>query len=128
MLQIGLDTTMGEVTESMQLVFPYYTIEPFVPHMNPANQRFQEGAPTAAARGKWNPELNHVNLQVTAEWRELQLTALELSRLQRGDVLLMSPQHASQVQLCLAGLAKFHGRLGTSGRRWAVELTGQIEP
>ena len=125
MLQITLETGLGEDAEQMQLVFPYYTIEPFVRHMNPLGMHYNEDPD--GAKDKWNPELNNIKVNITAEWQGLELTALEISRLKPGDVLLMSPQNANQVQIRLANMPKFCGRLGTCGHKWAVELSGVLQ-
>jgi flagellar motor switch protein FliM len=127
MLQITLEAAFDDTVEPMQLLFPYYTIEPFIRHMQPLGMQFTDGAAPGAKEGasrhKWNPELNTVKINITAEWPGLQLTALELARLKAGDVLLMPAQNTNQVQVFLAKTPKFCGRLGTCGPRWAVELT-----
>jgi hypothetical protein len=39
-----------------------------------------------------------------------------------------SPEMAGQVRLRLARKARFVGRLGTRGNKWAVELTQVLNP
>lgn len=124
MVMLTLETGFGEDVDQMQMVFPYYTVEPFVRHMNPLGMHMDDG--TNSSKGKWNPELNNVRVCISAEWKGLELTALEMSRLKQGDVLLMPPQNASQVQISVSKVPKFQGRLGTCGPKWAVELTNII--
>jgi flagellar motor switch protein FliM len=44
--------------------------------------------------------------------------------LKKGDVLMLDPKCAAQVQLRLSHLPKFVGRPGMRSGKWAVELTG----
>jgi flagellar motor switch protein FliM len=125
MLQVILDTGLGQEVQPMQLVFPYSTIKTFVRHMNPAGLPYSDGG-AAGVREKWNPELNAVKIDLTAAWEGPKLSALEISRLKLGDMLMMSPQDAERVQIRLAGVPRFCGRLGTCGRKWAVELTSVL--
>jgi flagellar motor switch protein FliM len=54
----------------------------------------------------------------------LKLSAGEITRLKSGDVLMLDPKCAAQVQLRLSKIPKFIGRPGTRSGKWAVELTG----
>ncbi len=126
MLSLTLDASLGEAQDQMQLVFPYYAVEPLVRLLAPVVSPEAEAAPSVALKMKWKPELGEIALPITAQWAGLQATAREVSRLRTGDVLLLGPHCAAQVQIRLARVPKFLGRLGTCGSRWAVELTEPI--
>jgi flagellar motor switch protein FliM len=64
---------------------------------------------------------------VTAEWPALEMTARDLTNLKVGDVLPLDGEVVNQVRLRLAALPKFIGRLGTTGSKWAVEITETIQ-
>jgi flagellar motor switch protein FliM len=121
MVMLTLQVGVGAASESLQMVFPYYTVEPFVRNMNPRSASF--GNPEEAAPAKWNAEFDTIRTGLTAEWGGLSLTTLEMSRLKAGDVLILSHQNANQVQVRISSRPKFQGRLGTCGQKWAVELT-----
>lgn len=128
MLSLGLDASLGELQGQVQLVFPYLALEPLLRLLAPAVSPDSEAAPSATPKIKWNPELNEVKVPVTAEWSGLKVTTHEMARLKQGDVLLLDPHRAAQVQVRLARTPKFLGRLGTCGPSWAVELTEAIQP
>ena len=128
MLTLCIETTLGDCHEQMQIGFPFYTLEPLMRQCNQALEAStQEVAPAPAARPKWNQVLEQVRIPVVAEWHGLELTVNELARLQVGDVLQLDPACTQQVQVRLASLPKFAGRLGTQGDKWAVELTEMLK-
>jgi flagellar motor switch protein FliM len=125
MVLLTLDVGFGGTVEPMQIVFPYYTVEPFVRNMNPRGANFRDTTGEASAT-RWNPEFDSITTSLTAEWQGLGFTAVEMSRLKTGDVLLMPPQNASQVRVRISSVPKYQGRLGTCGQNWAVELTAAL--
>ncbi len=122
MLILTLTGGIGEQSDPIHLVFPYATIEPLVRLLTPSLPG-AETAPARAAKPKWNPELNDIKVPVIAEWHGLKMSAAEISRLKAGDLLALDPACAAQVHLRLSHVPKFIGRPGTSGGKWAVQLT-----
>jgi len=122
MLCLAMEMRVGDCLEQMQLAFPHYTIDPIVKHIGSATPAIQEMAKPAAPL-RWNPELDDVPVNVTANWGGLQLTARELAALKPGDVLMLDAQMPQQVRVSVASTPKYGARLGTRGRQWAVELT-----
>lgn len=127
MVCLTVEVQLGDCKETMQIAFPHYTLEPIVRQLTALNVTEKNAAlPPPAPR--WNPELNGVPVSVAAEWSGLQLTARELFSLRPGDVLLLDPQVTQTVRVNIASSARFVGRLGTRGTRWAVELTQPFNP
>lgn len=122
MLILTMTGGIGEQSETIQLVFPYATVEPLVRLLSPSLPG-SETAPARSARPKWNGEFNDVKVPVIAEWHGLKMSASEISRLKVGDMLALDPACAAQVHLRLSQVPKFIGRPGTSGGKWAVQLT-----
>jgi flagellar motor switch protein FliM len=85
-----------------------------------------EPPPAPRAKLAWNPEFDEMLVSTSAEWQGLKITAHEITRLKAGDVLLLAPGCASQVQVRLSHLPKFLGRPGTCGGKWAIQLTNSI--
>jgi flagellar motor switch protein FliM len=127
MLAVNIEMVMGEETDVIQMVLPYYTIEPMVRKLAPPGMSETEAAPVPVTKPKWNLQLNEVQVPLTAEWKGLAVSVKEITVLKPGDVLMMSPEAVQQVQIKIANLAKFNGRLGTCGHNWAVELTNPIK-
>jgi len=122
MLVLTLTGGIGEQAEGIQLVFPYATVEPLVRLLSPSLPG-AEAVPARSAKPKWNTEFDDVRVPVTAEWHGLKMSAGEISRLKVGDMLALDPACAAQVHLRLSHVPKFIGRPGTSGGKWAVQLT-----
>ena len=78
------------------------------------------------AKPKWNPEFNEVKVPVVAEWQGLKMSAGEITRLKAGDLLMLDPACAANVQILLNQIPKFIGRSGTCAGKWAVQLTAAI--
>ena len=124
MLALSIDSRLGECEESIQLVFPHYTIEPLVPAMGQAPDKSGSGAPTVRnEKVAWNPRYADVPVSVVAEWEGVELSARELAHLKVGDVVPLEGTCVEEVKVRLADAARFRGRLGASGGRLAVELT-----
>jgi flagellar motor switch protein FliM len=122
MLILTMDGGVGEQAEPIQIVFPYATVEPLVRLLSPSLPG-AETAPARASRPKWNTQFNEIKVPVIAEWHGLKMSASEILRLKAGDLLALDPACAAQVHLRLNQVPKFIGRPGTSGGKWAVQLT-----
>jgi flagellar motor switch protein FliM len=125
MLTLTLEAGIGDQLEPIQMVFPYATVEPLVHLLAPAMPE-SESPPVKPVKLDWNPRFNDMPVAASAEWRGLQITAGEITRLKPGDVLLLAPGCTAQVQVRLGHLPRFLGRPGTSGGKWAIQLTAPI--
>ena len=129
MLCLAMETRVGDCLEQMQLAFPHYALEPIVKYLaslGAAEKELPSSASTPPTR--WNPELNDVPVGLTAEWHGLRLSARELAVLKPGDFVMLDPHLIQQVQLHVASVPKFQGRLGTRASQWAMELTEPLQP
>ncbi|HVY72324.1 MAG TPA: FliM/FliN family flagellar motor switch protein [Verrucomicrobiae bacterium] len=128
MLVLSMEARLGDCIEQMQIAFPFYTLEPLLRSLG-ADIVTSEPPPavTPPAAIQWNPELDDLPLQITAEWQGLQMTAGQLSRLKPGDVVLLDPRAGNEVQVKLAGVPKFAGRPGTRNQAWAVQLLHRLD-
>jgi flagellar motor switch protein FliM len=125
MLVLTLEAGFGDRRDPIQFVFPYATVEPLVRLLCPAMPE-QDGAAIRSPKYKWNSELDDIQVPVVAEWQGLKLSAGDITRLKSGDVLVLDPACAAQVQLRLSHVPKFVGRPGTRTGKWAIELTAPI--
>jgi flagellar motor switch protein FliM len=126
MLALTLDGRFGDQHGTLQLAFPYATVEPLVRLLHPADLTGAAGAAPQPPNARRNQKSDDVSVPVMAEWQGLQLSARDLARMKTGDVLLLDPTAASQVQLCVNQTPRFVGRPGTCAGRWAVELSGPV--
>lgn len=126
MLCISLAVKLGEQAEYLYLAFPYTTVEPLMRLLCPSGVPEADMAASRAPKPKWNAEFDDVTVPITAEWQGLKLSAGNIVRLQKGDVLMLDPRCAAQVQIRFSHVPKFTGRPGTRDGRWAVELTNAV--
>jgi flagellar motor switch protein FliM len=124
MLVLTIDAGFGEQLEPVQFVLPYAAVEPLVRLLCPAGMTGTDAAAARTLKFRWNSEFDDVPVPVVAEWQGLKLSAGDVTRLKKGDVLMLDPKCAAQVQLRLSHLPKFVGRPGMRSGKWAVELTG----
>ena len=125
MLILTMTGGIGEQLESIQMVFPYATIEPLMRLLSPTLP-VSDAAAARAATPKWNPEFNEVKVPVIAEWQGLKMSAGDITRLKVGDLLMLDPAGAAEVRILFNNIPKFTGRPGTSDGKWAAQLTGAI--
>lgn len=125
MLILTMNGGVGENLDPIQFVFPYTTVEPLMRLLAPALPQ-SDIKPASAGKPKWNSEFDDVKVPLLVEWYGLKVSAGEIARLQAGDVLMLDPASAAQVQLRFNLVPKFIGRPGTSGGKWAVQLTRPI--
>ncbi len=124
MICVTMDMGIGDSVQQLQLAFPHYMLEPIVKHLTGMNT-VERDVPSSGGspQPRWNTEFDDVPMEVTAEWEGLRLTARELVCLEPGQILLFDPQMTQEVHVHVGSVAKYHGRLGTCGSKWAVELT-----
>lgn len=128
MLVLGMEASLGDCIEQVQMAFPYFTIEPLVRQLAAQTAPDRDTISKASTRPKWNNDFNDVPVAVSAQWQGLELTARALSALKPGDVLMLEPEFFDQVRVNYASAPKFLGRLGTRAQKWAVELTAPVAP
>lgn len=125
MLILTMDAGIGDQLEPVQLAFPYATVEPLMRQLSPA---LPGAEPPPARPGKpvWNREFDEVKVTASAQWQGLKISAAEITRMKLGDVLMLAPGCATEVQLRLSHIPKFLGKPGMCGGKWAVQLTESL--
>ena len=129
MLVAAFDARIGDAAGKIRIALPFSTVEPILQIIRaelkpPVETPLPTAAPAKPAA--WNPALDHVAIPVTAELPGPQITARELQQLKVGDVLPISADAASLVQVKLGGVPRFNARLGTRDQHWAVEVLNAL--
>lgn len=125
MLVAAFDARIGDASGKIRIALPFSTIDPILQIIRAELKPPVDAPPPTATPVKpaaWNPALDHVAIPVTAELPGPQITARELQQLKVGDVLPISADAASLVQVKLGGVPRFNARLGTRDQHWAVEV------
>jgi len=123
MLTVAIETVLGDCVESLQIAFPYYTIEPLVRQLNSQINDNQEIRSQTTGTPRWNPGFGDILIPLTAQGLGLEMSSRQLAELRPGDTMMVDPSCFNRIQVSLAGVPKFVGRLGSCGNNWAVELT-----
>lgn len=127
MLVLSVEARLGDCLETIQMGFPYYTLEPLIRSLAQSVESMAADAPSTKGAGiRWNPQFDDVRVPVAASWRDLEMRARDIAALRVGDILEIAPSCVDQVSVHLAERPSFRGRLGTKGKNWAVELTEPI--
>mgnify|MGYP001244544741 CR=1 FL=1 len=129
MLSVLIEARIGECMEKIQIGFPCNTLEPLIERLSlkldTAVKEVQKATQTTM---RWRPAFNTIEVPVTAYFPPMTFAAGQLARLKKGDVLTWSPDIVEQVQLRVASLPKFSGRLGKRGKNWAIEINQILTP
>ena len=125
MLTLTLSGGFGDKLEPIQIAFPFSTIEPLMRLLSPALPDTDTPA-VSTAKPRWSAGFDDVKVPVVAEWHGLKMSARQITQLKAGDLIPLDPACAAQVQLRLSNIAKFTGRPGTCGGKWAVQLTSAM--
>lgn len=127
-LALSLEARIGDCLEVIQIGFPYFTLEPLIAALNQAVES-SVGEPTkpATTKPRWNPHFDDIRIPVTAVWTDLELTARDIAALKVGDVLELPAACAEQVNVRFGEVPRFQGRLGTRGKKWAIELSQRLK-
>jgi flagellar motor switch protein FliM len=127
MLVVGLDATLCDCREQIQMAFPCAALEPLLRKLAAQRGVASEPAPPPANACGWKPCFDEVRIPVTGAWQGWEVPARDVLRLKVGDVLRMDSAAAGQVEVRLGGQAKFQGRPGLVAGNWAVELTEVVK-
>jgi flagellar motor switch protein FliM len=124
MLVLSIEATINDCTETLQIAFPYWTIELIVHLLSSRLKPSPEDLPDVPSEqgGAWNSHYDNTPMLVSAESNGLKLRAKDVVGLRVGDIVPLPPEFAERVQVKLASEKRYYGRLGTVDGRWAVEI------
>lgn len=123
MLSVLMEVRIGECLEKIQIGFPCTTLEPLIQQLSlKLDSAVKEVQKIAQTPTRWRASFNTVEVPVTAYFPPMVFAARDLARLKTGDVLTWDPEVVNQVQLRVASIPKFTGRLGKTGNNWAIEI------
>ena len=127
LLGLSWELTLGERVQCIQIGLPLTMLEPVLSQMAAEPAPADAAAEAPALRPAWNPQFDHVRLPLTARCEDFEVSARRLAHLEVGDVLPIHAAFLNCVQVRLAAIPKFVGRLGRQGQQRAVELTASLQ-
>jgi flagellar motor switch protein FliM len=123
MLVLEIGTRLGECTEQIQVLFPWPMIEPLLEELEPKLIPETPAQLRDSGASKWRSEFAEIPMHLTVQGPVFEIPARDLARLKPGDLLDLDPQFVNHISIQVGNVAKFTGRLGTAGQKWAVEIT-----
>ena len=125
---LKMEAGIGDCIEQMLMLLPVKMVDPLVRQLSLEVESIKkERAIRETSIPRWNPGFDDIKIPLTTEWRDLEIQTRDLLNFQVGDIIPLDANQLNHVQVCLAGLPKYLGRLGSSGNKSAVEIT-QIMP
>ena len=125
---VEFETGLNEALDRFALALPLPMVEPVLRRIAPVPEPRKSASSPVPAALRWNPELEQVPVSLTAKWPGFEVSARQLAGLRVGDLLPIDPESVQRVEVRLANVAKFTGRLGTLGPARAIELRSRISP
>ena len=126
---VGFEITLGETRGPMNLCIPFNVIEPVMAELSSnswisyakraASEQTVESVSTRLAGSK----VRMVSYLASAE-----IKMADLVNLQPGDVITTDKNVGSGVLVCVEGVPKFRGRVGSFKGHKAVQLTSHVSP
>ena len=128
LLIVGVQTTMGDTVDQMQLAFPQSMLAPLTVQLN-SGAHGAEKADTNGKPGptKWGPLFDSIEVEVKAQLPDMEFPAGQISSLKPGDVLTLPPEFMNQVRLVFGDQPQFVGTLGVCDQRRAVKIERRLK-
>lgn len=127
-LSLSMEARIGECMERIQIGFPCMTLEPLIRHLSmKVDSVAKEAEAKPLGPPQWRPQFNSVEVPITAYFPDMNFAAGNLANLKVGDVLSWNPDVVNEIQLRVAALPKFSGRLGRNGKKWAIQINQIIK-
>ena len=124
MLVLGIETRIGSLTEPIQFCFPCTSLEPILAKLNQEPEMQEAGMDDVAKiLDRWNPEFDEMDMNLTAELPDVEITARQLGDLKAGDVIPFSALNANRVRVQLEESSRYIGNLGVSGNQLAIQIS-----
>ena len=124
---IKLSASMGDVFDRVQLILPVKMSDPLIQQLTAdTDVKKKDAANEQNLRPTWNAIYNGVKVPVRAVWNDVQMLSRDLVNFKVGDFLPLDPDAFERVEIRLADRPKFVGRLGSAGKKSAVEIKKYI--
>lgn len=124
MLTIGLEVTLGECIENIQIGVPSSMVEVIVKKMQQA--RNTKANENRAKKMEWRTPYEEISIPVVAQWTVKKMSVREVVNLRPGDVLEMPSNLIENTQILLSKAPEFVGTVGIEKGRVAVQITQKV--
>jgi flagellar motor switch protein FliM len=127
---IAFEVSLQGVTGSINLYLPFSMLRPVASALNPAIWISGREAKHSdeAARRKNLGSLRQLPVMLRVVLGEAELTLGDVLGLRPGDVIPLDTRTRQELRVCVGDRQRFTGRVGTVGRRLAVQIAGVTAP
>lgn len=120
-----IEACLGDCVAQIQFLLPVRGLDPLLHsiHQDAAKVAEITGEEAEVESLSWNHSYDSVKLKVTAEWPDLPILSGDLLALKPGDIISLDAERLGQVQVSVAGVPKYLGRLGNVDNHCAIQIT-----
>jgi flagellar motor switch protein FliM len=123
--EIRIESVAGYAT----LCIPFSSLQPHLEALSATSlYGSQNMANIAESRLRLNEHVNETAVTVSAQFRQLEMTAHDIVQLRVGDVVPLSHPLEEPLMLMVGDTATHRARIGRRHRRLAIVIDGQADP
>ncbi len=128
---IAIEAEMGDCMDQMQMLLPVRGLDPLLRNLAQQTQSSTEDEEEEyfeAEQVRWKSMYDKVKVPLVAQWSDLTILTRELLHLKEGDIIPLDPKRVDEVEVQLAGITKYTGRLGSIDNKAAVQIKEPFKP
>jgi len=123
--EVRIEAVAGVAT----LCVPFSSLNPHLEALSATSLYANQSVSNAAEmRAHMSYHLSETPVTVSAEFRPVEMTASDITRLKVGDIVPLSHRIDQVLTLTVDGVPTFDARIGRRNRRLAVQIAGTTDP
>lgn len=124
-IQVGFSVQVGDLEGAVQLVIPYFSLEPFKERLRNEGIQLSEDKKEASWNNLLEKEVEKMEISVSATWGDLVLTIGEILSLDKGDIIGLDYDEKCPVRVMAGARPKFSAQPGVKNGKKVVRLVNQ---
>ena len=124
-IQVSFSVQVGELKGQIQLVIPYFSLEPFKERLRNEGLQMTEDRKEASWARILEKEVEKMEIPISAVWGDLTLTIGEILSLNTGDIIGLDYDEKCPVTVLAGAQPKFDAQPGVKNGKKVVRLVKQ---
>jgi flagellar motor switch protein FliM len=126
---VEFDVKIESVSGLATLCVPFSSLQPHLEALSSTSLYAGQSAANAGeSRARLVQHLTDTPVSVSAQFRQIEMSASDIVRLSVGDVVPLSHPVDEPLTLTVDNVAAFDARIGRRNRRFAVQVVGAVSP
>lgn len=126
---VAFDVRIEAISGTATLCIPFSALQPHLEALSATSLFSNQSVVNAEeTRARLVHHLGETPVDVSAQFRPIEMSAFDIVRLRVGDVLLLSHPVEEPLTLVVDGVATFEARIGRRNRRLAVQISRKSDP